>query len=58
MGRASFGASLLSGAEKDLKAHKSKGQNKAVSERKTLHRFSISLYKVKSAKSDSDFAVR
>ena len=58
MGRASIGASLLSGAERKKKNIKIKEHIKAVSECKTLHRFSISLYKVKSAKSDSDFAVR
>ena len=43
--------------QKSKKAHKSKRNNKAVSEKKSLHRFfSIPLNKVNSAKSDSDFA--
>ena len=56
MGRASFGVSRLSGAEKKKEETKTKEQNIAVSECKTLHRFCSFLYKVKSAKSDSDFA--
>ena len=49
--------SCAQAVQKSKKAHKSKRNNKAVSEKKSLHRFvSIPLNKVNSAKSDSDFA--
>ena len=42
--------------EKEKIIIQTKSKYKAVSENKSLHRFCSFLYKVKSAKSDSDFA--
>ena len=56
MGRASIGASLLSGAEKKKKKHKLKQITKRCRSKILCTAFTISLYRVKSAKSDSDFA--
>ncbi len=51
MGRASIGVSLPSGADKEIKAHNSKRNNKAVSEKNLCTAFSIQINKVKPAKS-------
>ena len=55
-GRASIGVSLPSGADKEIKAHKSKRNNKAVSENKSLHRFFYPNKQSKTRKERSDFA--
>ena len=56
MGRASIGASLQSGADRQKKNIKLKTNNKAVSENKSPHRFFYILMQTHPAKSASDFA--
>ena len=56
MGRASIGASLLSGAEWLKKKYKLNNKIKAVSEWETLHRFYCILLQSKIRKERSDFA--
>ena len=53
MGRASFGVSLLSGAEKKKKKQKLKNKTKRCRRTNLCTAFSISIYKVRSAKSEA-----
>ena len=53
MGRASFGVSRLSGAEKKKKKQKLKNKTKRCRSVKLCTAFSISIYKVKSTKSEA-----